>query len=444
MAVGPDPPQRVPVVVVVVDEHATAGLARDVGQPPQRVRALGLGVDGAVDVVAVDREHDRHQVGTARRRRRWPAARPAAAANRSPSLARRSRLAGELGDRRLPALERRLDHGPAGRTGSSARRAGSRRRAARSERRRVGGHAHHHHVDRALGPGAQLLGAVEDALAARSWETRRRRRRARGRARSVRCRRRGPAGGAAAPAWARTRSARSRRTRRGSWPRPGSRSPSWPRRARASARMRVRGSVPWLRISSRFQPAPTPNSNRPPERWSSEATSLAVMIGSRSMTRQIPLPTRSARGRLGGRGQGDEQVVACGCTCAAARRRRDTGSRGWPGCGCARRRTATRGRAPRPAARARPGPSRRGWGSSRFRSPCPESIWAVAGHWRSHRRLHRCHRAPAARSSRQRFIRPETARRKEPDVYLSSNHSAARAGLRPPWPARSSSPSTCA
>ena len=59
------------------------------------------------------------------------------------------------------------------------------------------------------------------------------------------------------------------------------------------SRMRVRGSVPWLAISSRFQPAPTPNSKRPPERWSRLATSLAVMIGSRSVTRQMPLPTRS-------------------------------------------------------------------------------------------------------------------------------------------------------
>ena len=58
-------------------------------------------------------------------------------------------------------------------------------------------------------------------------------------------------------------------------------------------RMRIRGSVPWLRISSRFHPAPTPNSNRPPDRWSTDATSLAVMMGSRSMTRQMPLPTRS-------------------------------------------------------------------------------------------------------------------------------------------------------
>ncbi len=57
--------------------------------------------------------------------------------------------------------------------------------------------------------------------------------------------------------------------------------------------IRTRGSVPWLSISSRFQPAPTPNSRRPPERWSTLATSLAVVIGSRSITRQMPLPTRS-------------------------------------------------------------------------------------------------------------------------------------------------------
>ena len=55
----------------------------------------------------------------------------------------------------------------------------------------------------------------------------------------------------------------------------------------------MRGFVPWLTISSRFQPAPTPKSTRPPERWSRLATSFAVMIGSRSVTRQMPLPTRS-------------------------------------------------------------------------------------------------------------------------------------------------------
>ena len=56
---------------------------------------------------------------------------------------------------------------------------------------------------------------------------------------------------------------------------------------------RRRGSVPWLRISSRFQPPPTPNSKRPPESRSSDATAFAVMIGSRSTTRQMPVPMRS-------------------------------------------------------------------------------------------------------------------------------------------------------
>ena len=53
------------------------------------------------------------------------------------------------------------------------------------------------------------------------------------------------------------------------------------------------GSVPWLRISSRFQPAPTPNSIRPPESRSTLATAFAVTIGSRWITRQIPVPIRS-------------------------------------------------------------------------------------------------------------------------------------------------------
>ena len=54
---------------------------------------------------------------------------------------------------------------------------------------------------------------------------------------------------------------------------------------------RFSGSVPWFRISSRFQPAPTPKIMRPPERRSTEATSLAVVIGSRSTSRQIAVPT---------------------------------------------------------------------------------------------------------------------------------------------------------
>ncbi len=56
--------------------------------------------------------------------------------------------------------------------------------------------------------------------------------------------------------------------------------------------IRRRGSVPWFSISSRFQPAPTPNSKRPPETRSMLATSLAVVIGSRWITRQMPLPMR--------------------------------------------------------------------------------------------------------------------------------------------------------
>ena len=66
----------------------------------------------------------------------------------------------------------------------------------------------------------------------------------------------------------------------------------------ASTRSRMtailtRGSVPWLAISSLFHPAPTPNSKRPPDSTSTLATSLAVTIGSRSITRHTPEPTRS-------------------------------------------------------------------------------------------------------------------------------------------------------
>ena len=52
-------------------------------------------------------------------------------------------------------------------------------------------------------------------------------------------------------------------------------------------------SVPWSAISSAFQPAPMPKRNRPPEIWSSVATDLAVWIGSRCTTRQMPVPTWS-------------------------------------------------------------------------------------------------------------------------------------------------------
>ena len=54
---------------------------------------------------------------------------------------------------------------------------------------------------------------------------------------------------------------------------------------------RVAKSVPWFSISSRFQPLPIPNRNRPLEIWSIEATSFAVWIGSRWFTRHTPVPT---------------------------------------------------------------------------------------------------------------------------------------------------------
>jgi hypothetical protein len=51
--------------------------------------------------------------------------------------------------------------------------------------------------------------------------------------------------------------------------------------------------VPWSSISSAFQPPPIPNRNRPFEMRSSDATSLAVWIGSRWITRQMPVATLS-------------------------------------------------------------------------------------------------------------------------------------------------------
>src|SRR2546421_1976822 len=63
-------------------------------------------------------------------------------------------------------------------------------------------------------------------------------------------------------------------------------------RSRISEKRRW-GSVPWFSISSRFQPAPTPKRKRPSDRWSRLATSLAVVIGSRSTTRQMPVASLS-------------------------------------------------------------------------------------------------------------------------------------------------------
>src|SRR3989441_3810841 len=65
-------------------------------------------------------------------------------------------------------------------------------------------------------------------------------------------------------------------------------------RACSSSRLkRVLNSVPWCSISSAFQPPPSPNSKRPCESRSRLATDLAVVIVSRSMIKQIPVPTRS-------------------------------------------------------------------------------------------------------------------------------------------------------
>ena len=53
--------------------------------------------------------------------------------------------------------------------------------------------------------------------------------------------------------------------------------------------LRLLKSVPWSAISSAFQPAPTPKRKRPLEIWSMLATDLAVWIGSRCGTRQMPV-----------------------------------------------------------------------------------------------------------------------------------------------------------
>jgi hypothetical protein len=60
--------------------------------------------------------------------------------------------------------------------------------------------------------------------------------------------------------------------------------------SRATARRRA-GSTPWWDISSSFQPTPIPNTKRPPDSTSRLATALAVTMGSRCATRQIPVPS---------------------------------------------------------------------------------------------------------------------------------------------------------
>ena len=54
---------------------------------------------------------------------------------------------------------------------------------------------------------------------------------------------------------------------------------------------RVWKSVPWSAISSLFQPPPMPKRKRPLETTSTLATCLAVWMGSRWTSRQMPVAT---------------------------------------------------------------------------------------------------------------------------------------------------------
>ena len=63
-------------------------------------------------------------------------------------------------------------------------------------------------------------------------------------------------------------------------------------RSRASL-WRLSKAVPWFSISSWFQPLPTPNRKRPWESWSIVDTTLAVTMGSRCVSRAMPVPTLS-------------------------------------------------------------------------------------------------------------------------------------------------------
>jgi hypothetical protein len=57
-----DPPQPPPILLVVVDQDRHVRAGARVLDSPQRPRALRLGVDGRVERVAVDGEHDRDEM----------------------------------------------------------------------------------------------------------------------------------------------------------------------------------------------------------------------------------------------------------------------------------------------------------------------------------------------------------------------------------------------
>ena len=50
---------------------------------------------------------------------------------------------------------------------------------------------------------------------------------------------------------------------------------------------------PKLRCSSRYQPAPSPSSTRPPEMWSTVVTAFATSEGWRNVTGETIVPSRS-------------------------------------------------------------------------------------------------------------------------------------------------------
>ena len=81
---------------------------------------------------------------------------------------------------------------------------------------------------------------------------------------------------------------RSSRNCRGTRPPPVSRCASSPRCARGAASSALK-AVPWSSISSAFQTAADAEEKAAAREGSRTATSLAAMIGSRSMTRQMPV-----------------------------------------------------------------------------------------------------------------------------------------------------------
>ena len=88
---------------------------------------------------------------------------------------------------------------------------------------------------------------------------------------------------------------------------------------------RVSNSVPWLAISSAFQPPPMPNMKRPPDSWSSVATCLAVWIGIALDDQADAGGELDALGHHRGGGQRHERIeVSCSTRAARGRRPRAT------------------------------------------------------------------------------------------------------------------------